>query len=308
VACYLAHIGRNAAHWAQLRGPLLELRRKHADLPFAAVMLSDEPLRRDLEANGFAVFEDPTRAIDALRVSVPSHVEKPEGGRLPAPVNFPPPPLSERQAKRILAAAGIPFLREKAVQSAEQAAEAAHEIGFPVVAKILSADIPHKSEIGGVIVGLATPGAVADAYATLMRRARERAPKARIEGVLIARMVSGVETLIGLHADPVFGPVITFGAGGVLTELLKDTALALAPVSVERAAAMIQETRIAKLLGGYRGTKACDLQALAECISALSRFAAANAGRVAGIDLNPVVCTPEGAWALDALIELKEAS
>jgi len=308
VACYLAHIGRNPAHWGQLREPLYALRRKHAELPFAAVMLTDEALRQDLEVHGFAVFEDPSRAVKALGALVSKAPCEQPGIELPAPAAFPPPPLTERQAKQLLSAAGVPVAPERVAKSAEEAAAAARDIGFPVVAKILSPDVAHKTEIGGVITGLATQAAVSDAFATLMRRASERAPQARIEGVLVARMMSGVETLIGVHQDPVFGPVVTFGAGGVLTELVRDAVVALAPVSVERAKSMISETRILTLLNGYRGSKPCNVDALAECIAALSRFAAANAGRVAGIDLNPVVATPEGAWALDALIELKEAA
>jgi acyl-CoA synthetase (NDP forming) len=309
VACYLAHIGRNPAHWAQLRGPLYEVKRSHPGVAFAAVLVADEALRAELEAQGFAVFEDPSRAMRALAAlaSLPEKpaTPKPASGER---VALPAGPLTERQAKQILEAAGVPVSPEKTAKTAEEAVAAARAVGFPAVAKILSPDIAHKTEIGGVITGLNTEGAVADAYATLMRRARERAPKARIEGVLVARQLGGVETLVGAHVDPSFGPVVTFGAGGTLAELVADLALRLAPVTRGAALEMIAETRIAKLLGGFRGAPACDSGALAELIVAVSRFAAGNAAQFAGIDLNPVVATPQGAWVLDALIELKETA
>jgi len=142
----------------------------------------------------------------------------------------------------------------------------------------------------------------------MMERVAENAPAARIEGAIVARQLSGaIEVLVGTHTDPVFGPVITVGLGGTMTELLDDVALRLCPVDEEGARAMIESTRLARLLRGYRGAPAADLTALARTVARLSDIAHDNRDRIAGIDLNPVLARPDGAFALDALIAFKGA-
>jgi hypothetical protein len=133
-------------------------------------------------------------------------------------------------------------------------------------------------------------------------------PDARIEGVIVARQVSGgVEVLVGTHTDAIFGPVVTVGLGGTLTEILDDVALRLCPVDETAARAMIEATRLGRLLRGYRGAEPADLAALAHTIVRLSEIAFENRDRVDGIDLNPVLARPDGAFALDALIVYKGA-
>src|SRR5262249_5459736 len=149
-------------------------------------------------------------------------------------------PLSEFAAQTLLAGIGVPFLPSRLARSADEAAEAASALGPPVAMKIASPDIPHKTEIGGVILGVAGAQAAREAYATLPARAAEKAPGAVIEGVLVAPMApKGVETIIGVQRDPVFGPVVMFGLGGIFTELFKDVAFRIAPFSREEALRML---------------------------------------------------------------------
>jgi len=309
VLCFLAHIGRNPAHWAELRESLYALRRAHDALPFAAVLLANPELTHELEGEGFAVFADPTRAVNALAAASRLGLVATPGAR-PArtPVPIEGRPATEADAKETLAALGIGFAPERRARTANEAGTAAMALGFPVVLKILSPDIAHKTEAGGVALNLNDREAVRSAWQTMMERVAENAPAARIEGAIVARQLSGaIEVLVGTHTDPVFGPVITVGLGGTMTELLDDVALRLCPVDEEGARAMIESTRLARLLRGYRGAPAADLTALARTVARLSDIAHDNRDRIAGIDLNPVLARPDGAFALDALIAFKGA-
>jgi succinyl-CoA synthetase beta subunit len=264
-----------------------------------------------LEAAGVAVFADPSRAVRAvagaarmarLRRGMRSDVPRASGSQ---PL---PPAATEAEAKALLGAAGIPVLPEQTCTSAEAAVRAADGMGYPVVAKIVSTDIPHKTEVGGVLVNLPDAGAVAAAYDTLLSRAAERAPRARIDGVLIAPMVQGgVETIIGIHMDPVFGAMVMFGLGGTAVELFKDVAFASAPLDSTQAMALVDAVRASALLKGWRGGPAYDTQALADALSRLSEFAVRHADHLAGIDINPFVVNPRGAVCLDALISTRQA-
>jgi succinyl-CoA synthetase beta subunit len=198
---------------------------------------------------------------------------------------------------------------EQACASAEDAVAAAQRFGFPVVAKILSPDILHKSEIGGVILDLADADAVRAAHATLLARAAERAPGARIEGVLVAKQVKGaVEMALGIARDPVFGPVAMVGLGGVFIEILKDVAFRRCPFDETQAEAMIRGLKGFPLLDGARGRPRADVKALAAALAALSRFAAGADERLLSVDINPLLVLPEGqgAFAADAVIEVKD--
>jgi succinyl-CoA synthetase beta subunit len=213
--------------------------------------------------------------------------------------------LSEYEAKQILLAAGIEFLPEKLAVSTAEAAGFAAEFKAKVAMKIVSPDILHKTEIGGVILNVPDEQAAGAAYETLLARAQAAAPQARITGVLIAPMAGeGVETIIGVARDPVFGPVVMFGIGGVLVELMKDVTFRLAPFDKNIAHEMICEIKGFPLLQGFRGAPPADIDALAAALAALSHFAAANANWVESIDLNPFLVrpAPQGAVALDAAI------
>ena len=212
---------------------------------------------------------------------------------------------TEAAAKRALAAAGVPVLPEHVVQSAAEAAQAAATLGFPVVLKVVSPDLPHKTEVGGVVLDLADAVAVAAAHAAMLARVRAAAPQARIQGVLVAPMRrGGVELILGSKRDPVFGPVVLVGLGGIFAEIMQDVAIRPAPVDEAEALAMLRGLRAFPVLNGARGRPKADLAAAARAVAALSRFAAQQAATVAEVDINPLLVLPEGqgAVALDALI------
>ena len=189
--------------------------------------------------------------------------------------------------------------------SADEARVAAEALGYPVVMKIVSADILHKTEIGGVLLHLNSPQAVVNGFNTLMRRAKKAKPEARLDGVLVAPMVTdGVETILGVQRDPIFGPVVLFGLGGIFVEVFKDVAMRLAPFTEDVAAQMIREIKGFALLQGVRGKGPADIEALIHTLTKLSAFASANADRLESLDLNPFLVRPqgEGAVAVDALI------
>jgi hypothetical protein len=184
---------------------------------------------------------------------------------------------------------------------------AAREIGFPVVMKIISPDIVHKSEIGGVLLGVSSEDEVTSGFTTLLARAKSAAPAARLEGVLVAKQLSGgVECIMGIHRDPAFGPVAMFGLGGVFVEILKDVVFHRCPFNEDVAEQMIRSIRGAPLLLGARGRPVADIAALAAMLSRLSAFAVAAGDALRAIDLNPVLAMPQGqgAFALDAVIEV----
>ncbi len=266
---------------------------------------------REYEQDGFTIFEDPGRAVTAIEAMGQFGRAFARPARLPAPVlpaiTLPDQPLNEAQAKTLLAHAGIATIPEHVCLSAEAAIHAAIEIGFPVVMKIVSPDILHKSEIGGVVLNVATEAHVHENFALLMQRAQTAAPEARLDGVLIAKHLSGgVECILGVHRDPVFGPIAMFGLGGIFVEVLQDVVLHRCPFGEDVAQAMIRSIRGAPLLFGARGRPAVDIEALARMLSRLSAFAVAAGPRLQSIDMNPVFAMPEGkgAFAADAVIEI----
>jgi acetate---CoA ligase (ADP-forming) len=255
---------------------------------------------------GFLIFEDPTRAVATVaalaRLSEGFAQSRTVQAVLPASSPLPSGPIDEAQAKQFLAAAGVPFVDERIARTREEAVAAATAIDFPVVLKVLSADIAHKSEAGGVVLDLRDAGAVASAYDAMMARVRERTPSARIGGALVARMIEGgVETVIGTKRDPIFGPVVMFGLGGVYVEALQDVTLRLAPVNRDTAKDMIRAIKGYPLLAGARGRPPADLDALADTLVALSCFAAVHP-EVASAEINPFIALADGGVAVDALI------
>jgi acyl-CoA synthetase (NDP forming) len=219
--------------------------------------------------------------------------------------------LAEYEAKRVLADYGIAVTQEKLATSSEEARKFAAEIGFPVALKVQSADIPHKTEAGGVRIGLGDAGAVAQAYDDILASSRAYAPQAKIDGVLVQSMVSGgVEIILGVNNDPLFGPAIMFGLGGIFAEVMKDVTFRLAPLSRFDAEEMIREVRAFPLLDGARGKPKADIAALADAIVRLSALAIDLKDEVAEIDINPLFVLPagKGVVAGDALIKTKAGS
>ena len=276
---------------------------------------------RQYEAAGCPVFEDPTRAVRSVAAlhrfsrifaegSNPAPSEGASGASdagaiMPRTSDLPKGPISEREAKRLLSEAGVPVVDEALARTADEAARAADEAGWPVAVKLCAPGVLHKTELGGVVLDVATKAEVRRAYETITSRARAANPAVEIEGVLIAPMVAGgVETIIGIHHDPTFGPVVMFGLGGTLVEVIEDVSFRVAPFGEAEARRMIAETRAGKALSGTRGRGPYDMAALAAALSRLSVFAAAHADAIESAEINPLVVLPEGrgAVALDAVI------
>jgi len=310
VFAYLAHSGLSPERFASTLPELRALRHKYPQQQLVLVMLSAPEVTAQLEAMGIPVFFDPSRAVQAVAAAAAIARRRRQLFR-PARADGPRVSLddvaSELGAKQALAAAGLPVLPERLCRSADEAVQAAREFGFPVVAKIVSPDILHKTEVGGVALNLQDAEAVRAAFTRLLGRAREAAPQARLDGVLLAPMVKdGVEVILGLHRDPTFGPMVMVGAGGTAVELFKDVAFASTPLTPERARAMLDRVRAAALLRGWRGGPALDEAALVEALCRLAAFGAAHADRVDSVDINPLLVRVQGAACLDAVITLRK--
>jgi succinyl-CoA synthetase beta subunit len=211
--------------------------------------------------------------------------------------------IHEHDAKRLLAEAGLPIPDERLVSGLPEARAAAAALGYPVVLKVVSDDLPHRSELGLVAVGLRDEPELVDAYERMSHRLEERGQRRGIAGFLVQPVArDGLEVFAGVSTDPDFGPVLAFGAGGVLVEALDDVALRTLPLRDGDAEAMIAETRAGRLLRGYRGRPPGDAAALARCLSALADFAWAERGSIAEIDVNPIVVHERGCAIVDALI------
>jgi len=294
-----------------LRVQLKAVRDKHSDRLFVLSILASKERVQQYEADGFTVFEDPARAVVAIAAMGRFGEAFARGLRLPPPsvpqATLPASTPNEAEAKHILAQAGIAVVPEHACTTAAEAVSAAETLGFPVVLKILSPEILHKSEIGGVLLNVVSAGAVRDGFATLIERAKRAAPQARIEGVLVAKQLSGgVECILGIQRDPVFGPIAMFGLGGIFVEVMKDVVLRRCPFGTDVAEEMIRSIKGAALLLGARGKPPVDIKALAAILSRLSVYAHQSGPRLLSIDLNPVFALPagQGAFAADAVIEL----
>jgi len=215
--------------------------------------------------------------------------------------------LTEPEAKKVLASAGLAITREDVASSQDEAVTKAEQIGFPVVMKVVSADILHKSDAGGVKVGLADAESVRRAYRDIMAAVKEKHPGANIQGVLVQEMVEGgIETIVGVANRPPFGPVVAFGLGGVFVELLEDVTFRLAPIDEQGATEMLADIKGAGMLDGYRGQPAANKGELAKVIARLSALAIAFNKDVEELDINPLVVKGDRVVALDALITLKE--
>lgn len=263
-----------------------------------------------LNEMGFATVETIDAACATLAALVrlgTREAPRAEAAAAPEPHEALPPEAfaNEASAKAALARAGIPVLKEVTATGWHEALAAARDIGFPLVLKIVSPDIAHKTEVGGVVVGVRSEAQLRDAYDAMLARVAQKAPGARIAGVLVAQMAQGgTELIVGTTRDPVFGPVVMVGLGGIFAEVLRDVALQVAPVSEAQALRMLRSLKAFALLDGARGRPKADVAAAARAVAALSRFAARHARQVAEIDINPLVVLDhgQGAFALDALL------
>jgi acyl-CoA synthetase (NDP forming) len=309
VLVFLGHAGGVGSLEDALSNGIKEVAAKHRDSVFACCTTSKKD---PFKGSSVLAFPDPPRSINAIKAcaffaeqrgkyvraakrSLESMVRV-ELGRS----------YNEHDAKQLLREIGVATPEERLVANATEAASAARSIPGPVALKIVSADLLHKSDVGGVALGL-TADAIESAAATMLTRVAEAAPAARIDGLLVSSMVSGVECIVGVHPDPVFGPVVVVGLGGTAVELLQDVSRRFAPVSEREAHAMVRELRTFPLLDGYRGRPKADVDALVRAIVSISQFAAANASVLEAFEVNPLMVGPvgQGAIAVDCVLTVR---
>lgn len=214
--------------------------------------------------------------------------------------------LNEVEAKEVLAEAGLPVAATTLAASRDEAQAQADAAGYPVVLKVVSPDIVHKSDAGGVKLNLGDREAVGQAYDDIMTSARQAVPGARIAGVAVQHMApQGTEVIVGMTTDPQFGPVMMFGLGGIMVEVLKDVAFRVVPLTERDAGQMIDDIKGRPILDGVRGQPPSDIQALKKAILKVSEFVEQHP-EVRELDLNPVFAYPDGAVAVDARIVVAE--
>ena len=214
--------------------------------------------------------------------------------------------LTEVEAKQLLAQAGLPVVETRLATTKKEAVEAAKKLGYPVVLKIVSPQITNKSDVGGVKLNLDSDQAVGDAFDAVTAAARRAAPDATIAGVSVQHMAEpGIEVIMGVSTDAQFGPVLMFGLGGVLVEVLKDVAFRVIPITPRDARQMVREIQGYPLLEGYRGQEPADVEALEKLLLGLSQFVEQHP-EIEELDLNPVFAYPKGALAVDARIVVTE--
>jgi acetyl-CoA synthetase (ADP-forming) len=214
--------------------------------------------------------------------------------------------LTEFESKKVLKQVRIPVVETKLAKTQKEAVLLSQEVGFPVVLKIVSPDVIHKSDSGGVKLALNNVAQVKTAYNQIMKSINQQYPHAVIHGVSVQKMVRlGTEVIVGTSKDPQFGPVIMFGLGGIFVEVLKDVSFRIIPVSQRDAQEMIQEIKGYPLLEGYRGKESANIPALVEMILKISKLVEENP-EIKELELNPIFAYAEGVIAVDARIILEE--
>ena len=214
--------------------------------------------------------------------------------------------LNEIESKELLSGAGIPVVDTKLATSKQEAVAMSKKAGFPVALKIVSPEITHKSDVGGVKLGLKTSKQVEAAYEEILSGVKQKYPQAVIDGVSVQKMARpGTEVIIGMTKDAQFGPVLMFGLGGVLVEILKDVSFRIVPLEREDAREMICSIKGYPILEGYRGREPVDISILAELLLKVSRFVEDHP-EIKELDLNPIVAFKDGAVAVDARVILEE--
>jgi acetate---CoA ligase (ADP-forming) len=296
--------------------PVLDAQNK--PVVFYSYTLPSDFARKELAASGAVVLSGLTHVAVAMRRMVERAKFKlaplADAAALPTrdiSAHLTSATLSESDSKSLLREAGIALPDEVLVTEKGALDGAIAHVGFPLVMKIQSRDIPHKSEVGGVRVNIATKGEVFLAYQALLENARRHRPDAAIQGVLVGPMAKkGVEIIIGTMLDATFGPMVMVGFGGITTELFRDVIYRPAPVSVPEASAMLAELKATPLLNGFRGAAKADIGALSQLISQVSVLAAAQRDHISEVEINPVLVHPEGQGVtiVDALVVPKSTS
>lgn len=314
LAVFLAAAGSSEALWPTFEAFARQLQARHPDVPLVISALFPPARRRELERLGCLVFADPSAAIRTIgSVARRTGVQEDAASAVAdagVAANAPPPApvldaYNEVQAMDLLRQAGLPVSGCALAADADAAVRAAASQGVPVVMKVVSPDIVHKSDVGGVKLNVTGEADVRRAHADIMASVLRHRPEARIDGILVAPMAQkGVECIAGVHCDPVFGPVVMFGLGGVFVEVLKDVSFRLAPFGRAEALSMLREIKGYGLLQGARGAPPCDVDALADALAALSRLAHARRADFSSVEINPLLALPQGqgALALDAVV------
>jgi len=213
--------------------------------------------------------------------------------------------LLETEAKAVCMEYGIPVTKFKLAKTQDEAVEFADQIGYPVVLKIVSQDIIHKSDVGGVLVGVEHAKDVRNGYDEILKNVKKHDPKAKISGILVQEMApQGTEVIVGAIKDPQFGPAVMFGLGGIFVEVLKDVTFRVAPITEDEACEMISEVKAYPLLKGYRNTPPADIEAIARILLHTSRLVTDHQ-EIKELDLNPIMVYKKGAKTVDARIILE---
>jgi acyl-CoA synthetase (NDP forming) len=308
LVAFLTFVGESPRLFDPVVESMAQARAAYPDIPIVFCSLCTPAARAKATEMGFVVLEDAVRAVRAVagwtKLGMAKRNEAGASIRSDVPPIVAAEAVNEFEAKRALARAGIRIPVERLAASRDAAIAAAREIGFPVVLKICSADLPHKTEIGGVALRLTDPDAVAAAYDRIIANVAERAPTARIDGMIVAEQLqAGVEMILGAQQDHLFGTMIMLGFGGILVEVVKDVALRRAPLSETDVAGMIGELRANALLQGVRGQAPSDIAALRAAVVSFAELA--RASRIRSIEINPLLVLPSGSGvaALDCLIE-----
>lgn len=213
--------------------------------------------------------------------------------------------LLEHEAKMVCAEYGIPVTKLKVARTCEEAVKFADEMGYPVVLKIVSPDVIHKSDIGGVILNVKNAGEVSEGYKKILENVKKHAPNAEILGVAVQEMApQSVEVIVGATKDPQFGPALMFGLGGIFVEILKDVTFRIAPITEEEAREMITEVKAYPILEGFRGEPPADIDAIVQILTNTSRLVTEHL-EIKELDLNPIMVYEKGAKTVDARIILE---
>lgn len=317
VVAFLAG-GANAPRlWADLQHTIAALHENPDAAPLLLSGLVDNDKRAWLEAHGCLVFREPAHAIEAVAALARAAAMEAAAG---TPAAAPPAPaatfapdvpqaaaaLSEFAAMRLLAQAGVPVAAHGLARDADEAVRVAQHIGYPVAVKLCSAHVLHKSDVGGVALNLADEAAVRAAFPAMQAALARAGADLPFEGVLVARMARGWgELMVGVRRDPVFGLVALAGIGGTAVEIFRQMAFGLAPLSPQRALAMLEDSRAAALFAGHRGHPALPLAQAADVLVRVSQLAAALGPRLDTLEINPFIVGAEGLVAADAVITLR---
>ena len=312
VLAFIGRLARVPAALEQYVTTLSALGKQYPDTRFVTVGMFDPETSRQLQSQGLLVYSDPSRAVRAASAlaAFGQAFRKPSVATVDLePYRREPMAQTPNEAAcyALLESIGIQTPTHHTAQSADDAIKRFGQIGGDVVMKVLSSDLAHKSDVGGVHVGLSDLASVGSAFTSMMKSVTTQAPGAAIDGVLLAQMTPiDVELVLGARVDPQLGPVVMVGAGGVLVEIIEDVQVATAPLSVGDASALIGRLKSAKMLGQWRGRAALDIQATAQALSALSYLIAANAHWISSIEINPFVPGREGepSFALDCALQL----